>query len=218
MSAKAIFTVFLIAFVASHFLLSHPLRAPLVARLGEAKFRGLYSLVALLTFLPALYFYGQAGRQAPLWQGGDAVEIVATVLMWVASVLLVGSFFGNPALPGMGKPKGGPRGVFTITRHPMMWSFAIWGAVHMALIATPKAIVLDSAIILLALAGAAGQDRKKAALHGANWHEWTARTAFVPFTRGMGNPGALALVGGTLLFLVATWLHPVSVGIWRWLG
>ena len=38
-----------IAFVGTHFLLSHPLRAPLVARVGEKGFLGLYSLVAFAT-------------------------------------------------------------------------------------------------------------------------------------------------------------------------
>lgn len=32
------------AFVGTHFLMSHPLRAPLVSRLGEKGFLGLYSL------------------------------------------------------------------------------------------------------------------------------------------------------------------------------
>ena len=45
-----------------------------------------------------------------------------------------------------------------------------------------------------------------------------AQTAFVPFTRGIGNPGAVALVGGTLLFFLATWLHPIPAGFWRWLS
>jgi hypothetical protein len=53
---------------------------------------------------------------------------------------------------------------------------------------------------------------------GEAWHEWTAQTAFIPFTRGVGHPGTIALVGGTLLFLAATWLHPVPAGFWRWIG
>ena len=28
----------------------------------------------------------------------------------------------------------------------------------------------------------------------------------------------VALVGGTLLFLIATWVHPVPAGIWRWIA
>ncbi len=100
----------------------------------------------------------------------------------------------------------------------MMWSFALWAAVHLAVIAMPKALVLDGAIILLALLGAAGQDRKKSQLMGERWHEWVAQTAFVPFSRGVANPGLVALLGGTLLFFVATWAHPVPAGFWRWIG
>jgi uncharacterized membrane protein len=100
----------------------------------------------------------------------------------------------------------------------MMWAFAIWAGVHLAVIAMPKALVFDGAIILLALAGAAAQDSKKSRRTGEAWHEWTAETAFVPFMRGLAYPGTVALVGGTLLFLIATWLHPVPAGIWRWIG
>lgn len=207
-----------IAFVGTHFLLSHPLRRPLVSAMGEKPFRGIYSLVALITLGSMIYFYRVIGREPPLWNSGEAGWILGTLLMWLASILLVGSFIGNPALPGARGPTGGPKGVFGITRHPMMWSFAIWAGVHLMIIGMPKALVFDGSIILLALAGAAGQDRKKADQMGEAWHEWTAETAFLPFTRGLAYPGMTALVGGTLLFLIATWAHPVPAGIWRWIG
>ncbi|MFL6730091.1 MAG: NnrU family protein [Sphingomicrobium sp.] len=206
-----------IAFVGLHFLLSHPLRRPLVRRLGERAFQGVYSLIALLTFGGMIYFYHAIGREPErLWDAGDAGWIVGTVLMWLAAILFVGSFVKNPALVGARGPAGGPSGVFRITRHPMMWAFAIWGGVHLMILAAPKALVFDGAIIILALAGAFGQDRKKARQFGENWHDWTAQTAFVPFTKGVGNPGAVALIGGTLLFFAATWAHPIPAGVWRW--
>lgn len=206
-----------ILFVASHLLLSHPLREPLVRRVGEGPFRGIYSVIAILLFGAMIYFYGRIGDEEMLWDAGEAGWIAGALLMWLGSILFVGSFFGNPALPGSRGPSGGPEGVFAITRHPMMWGFALWAIVHLAVIATAKAMVFDGTIILLALGGASLQDRKKAGLLGDAWHEWTAQTAFVPFTRGLANPGVVALVGGTLLFLVATWLHPFPVGIFRWL-
>jgi uncharacterized membrane protein len=208
---------FAIAFLGTHFLLSHPLRDPLVRAVGEGPFRGIYSLVALITFGPMVYFYHRIGREAPLWDAGEAGWIVGTVLMWFASILLVGSFIKNPALAGAPGPAGGPTGVLRITRHPMMWSFAIWAAVHLMIIGMPKAMFLDGAIIILALAGAAGQDRKKARHMGEAWHEWTAETAFVPFTRALAYPGTVALIGGTIFFLLVTWVHPMPAGIWRWL-
>jgi uncharacterized membrane protein len=207
-----------IAFVGFHFLLSHPLRGPLVRKLGEGPFRGIYSLVALITFGLMIYFYRIIGREPPLWDPGNPGWIIGTLLMWIASILLVGSFIKNPAFPGAPGPKGAPTGVFTVTRHPMMWSFALWAIVHALVVATLKALVLDWTILLLALGGAAGQDVKKRRLMGDAWHEWTAQTAFVPFTRGLAYPGAVALIGGTLLFFLATWLHPVPAGFWRWIS
>ncbi len=205
------------AFVGTHFLLSHPLRTGLVMRLGERRFQGLYSLIALITFGMMIWVYGRLGRQAPLWSIGEVGWMAATILMWFASILLVGSFVGNPALPGARRVSA-PSGVLAITRHAMMWSFAIWAVVHLALMATPKAMLFDGAILLLALGGSVGQDSKKRRLMGSRWHEWAAQTAFVPFGRGLKSPGVFALIGGTLLFVVATWLHPMPIGVWRWIG
>jgi uncharacterized membrane protein len=207
-----------VAFVGTHFLLSHPLRAPLAGRMGERLFQAFYSLVAAATFVPMIYFYGKVGSEAPLWPAGDALWLLASLLMWFGSILFVGSFIRNPALPGARGPKGAPTGVFRITRHPMMWGFALWAIVHMFVEAMPKALVLDGAILFLALVGAAAQDRKKQGLMGERWHEWRAQTAFTPFAKGVACPGTVAFVGGTLLFFLATWVHPIPAGFWRWIG
>jgi uncharacterized membrane protein len=208
-----------IAFVGTHFLLSHPLRAPLVRRVGENAFGGIYVVVAFITFGAMIYFYRIIGREPPLWTPTTAVWLIASVLMWFGAILFVGSFVRNPALPRARLAPGTrPHGVFAITRHPMMWGFAIWGAVHLAIVGMPKSLVFDGAIIFLALVGAAGQDRRKAESMGEAWHEWSAQTAFIPFARGVAHPGVVAFVGGTLLFFLATWVHPVPAGFWRWIG
>lgn len=207
------------AFVGLHFLLSHPLRSPLVARMGERGFQGLYSVLSLLTFGLMIYFYRIIGREPQVWDFGEWVWPVGAVLMWLAAILFVGSFLGNPALPGARLERGRTAaGVFAITRHPMMWSFAIWAIVHFAVMGTGKALVFDTSIAFLAIVGSIGQDAKKRKLMGERFHEWVAQTAFIPFTKGVAWPGTTAVVGGTLLFLLATWLHPLPVGIWRWVG
>lgn len=96
----------------------------------------------------------------------------------------------------------------------MMWGFALWAIVHIIVVATSKALIFDGSILFLALVGAAMQDRKKRALMGRDWHDWSAQTAFLPFTRGFAYPSTFSLIGGTLLFLLATWLHPMPVGPW----
>jgi uncharacterized membrane protein len=207
-----------IAFLGTHFLLSHPLRRPLRQAVGEGPFQGIYSVIALLTFGSMIYFYRVIGREPQLWVAGDGLWLLGTILMWIGSILFVGSFIKNPSLVGAKGPAGGPSGVFTITRHPMMWGFALWGIVHLIVVGTAKAMMFDGAIILLALGGSLGQDVKKGRQFGDAWHEWTAQTAFIPFTRGVAYPGTVAIVGGTLLFFLATWAHPTPAGFWRWIG
>jgi uncharacterized membrane protein len=213
-------------FVGSHFLLSHPLRAALIAKIGEQAFTGLYTLVALATFGWMIWAYPEASAESyPLWDAGRWGFVIATILMWLGSVLFMGSLRRNPAFPRPGKTIkkiDDPNGVYAITRHPMMWGFALWAIVHLLTVATEKAVVFDGAILVLSMGGSIGQDRKKAALMGERFHEWSAQTAFIPFTRGVANPGAVALIGGTLLFFVATWAHgalgAMPAGFWRWVG
>ena len=208
-----------IAFVGLHFLLSHPLRKPVVHAVGERAFQIVYSIIAIVTFGAMIYYYGRIGREPQLWVAGDALWLLATLLMWIGSVLFVGSFVGNPAFPGARLARGKvPEGVFSITRHPMMWGFASWAIVHLIVVGTAKAMVFDGAILLLALGGSVGQDVKKRELMVEDWHDWTAQTGFVPFTRGFAYPGTVALIGGTILFFAATWAHPVPAGFWRWIG
>ncbi len=123
--------------------------------MGERPFQGIYSLVALVTFGAMIYFYrGHRPRAAAVGPPATACWLVASILMWLGSILFVGSFVRNPALPGARLDRGRePDGVFAITRHPMMWGFAIWAIVHLIVVGTPKAMVFDGAILLLALGG-----------------------------------------------------------------
>ncbi|MFM0001288.1 NnrU family protein [Paraburkholderia dipogonis] len=219
-----------VAFLGSHFLLSHPLRGPLVRAIGETAFQGVYSLVAFLTLGWLIVAYGKAPLSAPLWQVGDGLWAIATVIMLIASILLMGSLIRNPALPTGGRPGSFPdaaRGVFAITRHPMMWSFALWGLCHIAVFPVAKNIILAGAMVILALVGAALQDRKKQQLQPDLWPAWEAKTSYLPFAAiaagraRLSGFGMHALLGGLVVWLAATWAHiPLTgwaAGIWRWL-
>lgn len=218
-----------IAFVGTHFAMSHPLRAPLVRALSERGFLLLYTLVSFATLGWLIVAYRAAPPEPLWWTPGDALWVVATVVMLVASVLLVGSLIGNPALPTGGKPAAVPgeaRGVFAVTRHPMLWAFALWAAVHVAIYPTAANAILCAAIGVLALVGAALQDRKKARLQPDRWRAWEARTSYWPFAAiarrraRFGGLRAHDLAGGVVIWLAATWAHlPLAgwaAGVWRW--
>lgn len=227
-------TLALAAFVGTHFLLSHPLRAALVVKLGPTGFQGLYSVVALATFAWIIFAFRAAPYGDPLWSVGDGLWAIATVIMLAASILLMGSFVRNPAMPVPGSEKLAEqpaRGVFAITRHPMMWSFALWSLAHVLVSPRPAVIVLSIGMAFLALVGAVGQDHKKAVVMGPAWRDWSARTSYWPFAGQVSGripwaatkPGMHALGGGLVVWLAATWAHPLlgadmPAGIWRWIA
>lgn len=223
----------LTSFVGTHFLLSHPFRASLVKALGANGFMVLYSLVALGTFGWVVQAFWAAPAAAPLWAAGDGLWALASALMLVGSILFVGSLIGNPALPGppdKTNPSRPARGVFAITRHPMMWGFALWAIVHLLVSPQPKVLALTLAIGFLAIFGSVGQDAKKAALMGDAWRDWSIRTSFLPFANQISGksewaaawPGRTIVLAGILLWLAATYVHPMLgapvAGIWRWMG
>jgi uncharacterized membrane protein len=227
MTAVGMLAVASATFVGTHFLMSHPLRTPLIGLIGEKAFTGLYSLVALATFAWIFIAYGPANAEAPrpLWEAGKVWWIVATLLMWLGSILLVGSLRRNPAFPRPGRTIrsiDAPRGVYAITRHPMMWAFTLWAIVHAITNPTHASLIVCAAIAILALFGAASQDAKKRRLIGGPWQDWVKRTSFLPFGRGPALPDAFAFLVGTLIFLAATWAHGAlgyrPVGFWAFLA
>lgn len=216
-----------IAFVGTHFALSHPLRRGLVGILGEKGFLGVYSLVSFATLGWMGSAYRAVGRNGDTLWNGQAVPvwIIASLLTLVALVLLTGSFRGNPALPQTGAAavaQARAVGVFAVTRHPMMWGIALWAAAHMLVNPTPRMLVLAGAFAVLALLGAHLQDRKKAQLLGGAWQGWEAQTAFWPRLHKLPGAGLVPWGVGVIAWLAITWAHVwlayVPAGIWRWVG
>ncbi|HUQ12965.1 MAG TPA: NnrU family protein [Novosphingobium sp.] len=217
-----------VAFVGTHFAMSHPLRGPMVRAFGAKGFAAVYSLVSLATFAWMIVaFQGMTRRGLPAWDGSsEALWIIASAISIVSLALFIGSLRGNPAFPGVVvHPEGAqpePQGVFRVTRHPMMWGFALWALSHVLIAPTTRTLVLAGAIAFLALVGAHMQDRKKRELMGAGWAAWEAETSYWPRLSALPGIG-IGLWALTLaLWLALTWAHIwlayVPAGIWRWLG
>ena len=213
-----------IACVGSHLAMSHPLRGAMVKALGASGFQIAYSLVSLAA-LAWVYFAFIAAPGADLPGAGEAGWVLATLLTWPAMVLLAGSLAGNPALPtpqAEAQARAEPRGVFRVTRHPMMWGIGLWAASHLVLFWSTRTMVTALAMGFLALVGARLQDAKKAAQMGAAWEEWSRKTSYWPRLGQFARVGAVPLVAGTVLWLGASWLHlwraGIPAGVWKWLG
>jgi uncharacterized membrane protein len=216
-----------LAFLGTHFALSHPLRAPLVGMVGEKGFAGIYSLVALATFGWMVWAFIAAPPGAPLWDGsGETIWIAASLVTIVALALFVGSLRGNPALPAPGAARGlankRPAHVFRVTRHPMMWGFALWALAHILVSPTGPTVLLAGAIAFLALVGAHLQDAKKRTLMGDGWRAWEGKTSYWPRLAKLPGIGIGLWAVAIVLWLAITrahiWLAGIPAGIWRWVG
>lgn len=211
-----------ITFVGSHFVMSHPFRPAMSKALGPIGFPIVYSLVSTAA-IGWIYFAFKAAPPSDLPGSGEIGWVLATILMIPSLVLLAGSYVGNPALPmpnASEQARADPKGVFNITRHPMMWAFAIWALSHMVLFWSLRTMITAGAMAFLALVGAKLQDRKKAAQMGEAWELWQSRTYYWPRLGGFAKAGALPWAVGTILFVILSWLHMplggIPAGIWRW--
>ena len=210
------------AFVGSHFVMSHPLRASMVKAFGEMGFQVVYSLVSRAT-LAWIYFAFKAAPPADLPGSGEIGWAIATLLTLPAMVLLAGSVVGNPAMPtpqAAEQARAEPKGVFKVTRHPMMWGFALWALSHIVIHYSLRTTITALAIGILALVGAKLQDRKKEVLMGEAWAQWESKTSYWPRFGALFGAGALPWAVGLIFFVFFSWLHmpigDVPAGIWRW--
>jgi uncharacterized membrane protein len=212
------------AFVGTHFLMSHPLRKGMVRGLGANGFALAYSAVSLALFYWMIVEFMRAPKGGFVWPVGDILWGVATAITLVAAVLFTGSFVRNPSLPGASDAMAtqDPAGVFRVTRHPMMWGFALWGIAHILVAPRVDNFIFAGSIVFLALVGAKAQEIKKAKLAGVEWDAWLRRTNYWPQFAALPKAGVGPWFAGLLLWAVATWAHPylgvAGAGIFRWMA
>src|SRR5262249_38951171 len=134
---EAFVIVFLwVLFGGSHIVLSSSfVRPQLVAKVGDRAFQGIYSLVALATFIPLCVYYGHHKHTGPqLWRSFLGLDLIDkdlnVLLMALAFILLVSGLVARPpsSLLASGTPEA--YGVTRITRHPTFAAFFLFGIAH----------------------------------------------------------------------------------------
>lgn len=185
-------------------------RARLVERLGEAGFRIGYSIVSVVS-ITLLVMAWQAAPYVPLWGVGDGFRWVMALLMLPVMLLFVASVATpNPTAVAGKLDEAGPRGIQRITRHPMLWSFALWAGLHLIAKGNLSGVFFFGAFLVTSLVGMPSIDRKLAALQPALWARLAPATSILPF--GAILAGRNRLVLGEIPKLV--WI----IGGVAWLG
>lgn len=197
-------------------------RGAAAARLGENGFRLAFSAMSVLSIVFLVVSYNAAGP-TPLWTAPDWLRSLLVLLMLPVFVLFAASVTApNPTAVGGERALGAePRGVQRITRHPMLWSFALWAAVHMVANGDSASLLFFGAFAVTALAGMPSIDAKIAARDGAAWDRYAARTSVLPFGAVFSRRNRLALgeMGwkpwaiGAALWAVLLALHRTLFGV-----
>ncbi len=156
-------------------------RGIMVARLGENGFRAVYSVLSVASIAGLCAAYASSVA-VPFWILPAWLGWIMVVVMLPAFVLLVASVASpNPTAVGAEtRPEAEPRGVFRITRHPMLWAFTIWSVVHVFTNGTWTAAVFFGSFALTSLLGMPSIDAKLAARSPERWAGLARTTSIVP--------------------------------------
>ncbi|MBI1776812.1 MAG: NnrU family protein [Proteobacteria bacterium] len=169
-------------------LAGSPLRWVVARRIGEDGFRILFSALSAIGLVWLARTYGAASTHETFY----GLRVVETWMLWVpALVMPVALFFfvgavtmRNPTAVGAAGALAQPepaRGVLRITRHPMLWAFALWAGAHLLANGDLASSLFFASIILTAVAGMFSIDRKRARTGGADWQRFEAVTSILPF-------------------------------------
>jgi uncharacterized membrane protein len=201
MGAVGLIALWAVLFLAGHFILSsEPVRGSIIGAVGEQPFRGLYSLVALGTFIPlVVVFANHKHAGAMLWnlRGVAPVRWLVWLLMLAALVIFVASFM-TPSPATIGAPAGddAPRGILKLTRHPNFVALSIFGLAHMLMNAWTGDLAFFATFPVLGIAGGLHQDRRKLREMGERYRRFVAQTSFIPGAALLSGRQRYASVAG----------------------
>ncbi len=200
-------------------------RQAVAGRIGEAGFRGVFSLLSVVAIVALVVCYtrARAAGSEPLWAAPHWLGWILVLLMAPAFVLLVGSVTApNPTAVGGERAIGQePRGLSRVTRHPMLWSFATWSAVHVVGNGDLVSLLFFGAFGITALAGMPSIDAKLAKRDPQGWARLRKATSILPFGAILAGRNRLVLreigwiapAAALALWVLLLWFHPRLFGV-----
>lgn len=178
------------------------IRARLVGRIGENGFRIFYSIFSVLALVMLARASG-AAETVPLWIAPAWLRLALAVIMLPAFLFFAAGLLRNPTAVG-GEALAGQqaRGIQRITRHPMLWSFALWASVHVLGNGDLASVIFFGTFAISAFLGMPSIDRKLAARSTEAAAKLRAETSILPF-------GAILAGRNRLVPAEIGWLAPL---------
>lgn len=155
------------AFTLTHTIPSSTrLRPRLIRRLGTNGFLGLYSLLALATFVPVVVIYfGHRHSGALLWNLRTValVDWGAWALSWAAWTLAIAALVQPSPVSLGGAGSVHAKGITRITRHGLFVGLGLWALAHLALNGAASDVAFFGGFAVFAVVGTLHQDARKRA-------------------------------------------------------
>lgn len=164
-------------------------RTRTLARIGEPRWKGLYSVLSIAGFALVLWGYARA-RQEPvvLWPSPLWARHLALPLTWGAFVLVTAAY-----VPG--------NGIKARLHHPMVLGVKVWALAHLLANNTLADLLLFGGFLVWAVF----------AYRAARQRDRAAGTVYAP---GRASRTLLAVAVGSLAWaLFAFWLHGAWLGV-----
>lgn len=200
------FLAALAVFLCSHSIPAMPqVRAGLVRLFGERLYLAVYAATSLLILA---WLIGAARRApfVPLWDVSASAYWAPLLAMPAAIFLLVSGLLAvNPLSVALRSKAFDVRapGIVGITRHPVLWAFAIWSAAHMVPNGDLVSAILFGGFMVFALAAMPTIDRRKSRQLGMGWQRLASATSALPFAATLAGRGLPAWPRGQLLLATA---------------
>jgi len=177
---------------------SVPVRTFLIRKIGILGFKGVYSLVALVTFAALCHVYfphKHAG--ALLFTATDGHRLATQALMLLAIIVVVQSVATPSPLTTLAEMTGHfrdrARGIQRVTRHPQNFGFAIFGIAH----ALSNPFVGDwlffGGFVVYGVVSAVHQDKRTLAAGREEVRQFQADTSAIPFAAILTGKQRLAI-------------------------
>ncbi|ASY60783.1 NnrU family protein [Sinorhizobium sp. CCBAU 05631] len=175
------FLLALLAFLVLHSIPAIPaVRERLISLLGRAAYFSLYSLVSILV-LGWVFYAALNADYIPLWEPA-AWQAWVTLLAAPVGVFLVlaGLFSVNPLSVSIRQGQR-PGAIVSVTRHPVLWGFAMWALGHLVANGDLRSLILFGGFALFALGAIPMMEMRARRRLGDQWQRQSAKTSILPF-------------------------------------
>jgi uncharacterized membrane protein len=186
----SLFIIGLIIFLGSHScrIFAEPWRNHMIDRLGEVKWKGLYTIISLVGFIIMVIGYGQARQDTlVLWQPNPFLIYIALALNLIAFMFLASSSPSNNAIR-------------LKLKHPMILGVKVWALAHLLSNGTSVNLILFGAFLIWAV---------------LDFRSARKRPALMPQQAEISTKATLiAIASGVILWAVFVFgLHQYLIGV-----